>query len=85
MSGELVEQIEDIREKLHRTQAQIQHTFQEENTVADALANEIIYSQISTDYHDFYELPVAVRKYINMDRTQIPNLMIQTKKINIQT
>lgn len=48
---ELIEQIEDIRERTHAIQAKIQHTFREGNTVADALANEVIDEQLSTEYH----------------------------------
>lgn len=61
----------------------MQHTFREGNIVADVLANEVIEAQIVRDYHSFYELPVRVKKHINLDKTQIPNLRIRTRKINI--
>uniref|UniRef100_M1BLN1 RNase H family protein n=1 Tax=Solanum tuberosum TaxID=4113 RepID=M1BLN1_SOLTU len=81
---ELIEQIEDIRVKLHSMQGQVIHTFREGNTVADALANEAIDSKEKKEYHNFNELPTNIRKCINIDKAQIPNLRIRTRKINIQ-
>uniref|UniRef100_A0A0V0H132 Putative ovule protein n=1 Tax=Solanum chacoense TaxID=4108 RepID=A0A0V0H132_SOLCH len=81
---ELIELIEDIRVKLHSMQGQVIHTFREGNTVADALANEVTDSQEKKEYHCFNELPANIRKCINIDKAQIPNLRIRTRKINIQ-
>lgn len=81
---ELIEIIEDIRVKSQSLQGNIIHIFREGNTVADALANEVIEAQNTKEYHCFQDLPVSIRKQINMDKSQIPNLRIRTQRISRQ-
>jgi len=38
-------------------QANIYHIYREGNTVADSLANEVVDTQHTKEYHSFYELP----------------------------
>ncbi|KAK4724055.1 hypothetical protein R3W88_026834 [Solanum pinnatisectum] len=71
---ELIEIIEDIRVKLQSLQGNIIHIFREGNTVADALANEVIEAQNTKD----------IRSQINMEKSQIPNLRIRTRRISRQ-
>ncbi|KAH0669679.1 hypothetical protein KY289_024172 [Solanum tuberosum] len=59
---ELIEIIEDIRVKLQLLQGNIIHIFREGNTVADALANEVIEEQNTKEYHYFQDLPASIRK-----------------------
>lgn len=76
----LIELIEDIRVKLHSMQGKLIHIFREGNTAADALANEVIDSQEKKEYHRFNQLPANIRKCINIDKAQIPNLRIRMRK-----
>lgn len=64
-------------------QGQVIHIFREGNVVADALANEVIESQQTKVYNHFMELPAKIRKQVNVDKMQIPNLRIKTRKIYI--
>ncbi|WMV47500.1 hypothetical protein MTR67_040885 [Solanum verrucosum] len=81
---EIVERVEDIRKRLHQLDAKIIHIFREGNTVADSLANEVIETQDTKEYHIFQELPGNIRRLLNMDKAQVPNLRIRNKYINIQ-
>lgn len=81
---ELVENVEDIRYKLGTVQEKVIHTFKEGNTVVDALANEVIEEHSKNEYNRFTDLSAKVRKLINMDKSQIPNLRSRTHKIIIQ-
>ncbi|KAK6791949.1 hypothetical protein RDI58_000231 [Solanum bulbocastanum] len=81
---EMVERIEEIREKLQQLNSQIIHIYREGNMVADALANEVMETQTIMEYHCFQELPSKIRKHINMDKNQIPNLRIRNRAINRQ-
>lgn len=64
-------------------QGQVIHIFREGNVVAAALANEVIESQQTKVYNHFMELPAKIRKQVNVDKMQIPNLRIKTRKIYI--
>uniref|UniRef100_M1BF38 RNase H family protein n=1 Tax=Solanum tuberosum TaxID=4113 RepID=M1BF38_SOLTU len=82
---EIVERIEDIRQSLQQLDARIIHIFREGNTVADSLANEVIDTQYTTEYNNFQELPSNIRRLINMDKAQMPNLRIRNRHINTQS
>lgn len=51
--------------------------------IVDVLANEVITTQASKDYNSFSELPTMIRNHLHMNKSQIPNLRIRTRKINI--
>ncbi|KAG5601611.1 hypothetical protein H5410_032981 [Solanum commersonii] len=51
----------------------------------DSLANEVIDTQYTTEYNNFQELPSNIRRLINMDKAQIPNLRIRNRHINTQS
>ncbi|XP_049388482.1 uncharacterized protein LOC125852843 [Solanum stenotomum] len=82
---EIIKRIEDIRQRLQQLDARIIHNFREGNTVADSLANEVIDTQYTTEYNNFQELPSYIRRLINMDKAQIPNLRIRNRHINTQS
>uniref|UniRef100_A0A0V0H336 Putative ovule protein n=1 Tax=Solanum chacoense TaxID=4108 RepID=A0A0V0H336_SOLCH len=81
---EIVEKIENISDRLHQLNSQVKHKFREGNSVADVLANTVIEIQSTDEYHSFQELPINIRKLINMDKSQIPSLRIRSRKINAQ-
>ncbi|KAM3340710.1 hypothetical protein P3S68_028344 [Capsicum galapagoense] len=78
---QIVEIIEDIRIYIHLINATITHTFRKGNTVADSLANEVIESKAMYEYHCFQQLPVVTRRLLNIDKDQIPNIRIKTRRI----
>lgn len=67
-----------------KLQVQPTHIFREGNSVADALAGEVVESQNFKEYYSFLELPSKTRKLINMDKSQIPSIRIRARKINKQ-
>ncbi|KAH0646318.1 hypothetical protein KY284_034202 [Solanum tuberosum] len=79
---ELVERIEEIRVLVHKLQASLTHTFREGNCVADFLANEVVESQSIKEYNTFQELPSSIRRHINLDKAQVPNIRFKTKNHN---
>lgn len=84
VTWELIENVEEIRGMLQAVQGEITQIFREGNLVADALTNKVIELQESKEYRRFIEIPVAIRRCINMDKIQISNLRIRTRKINKQ-
>ncbi|KAK4739460.1 hypothetical protein R3W88_003157 [Solanum pinnatisectum] len=81
---ELVERIEEIRKVIRSINASITHIFREGNCVADSLVNEVVESQETKCYYLFQELPSIIRKHLNMDKSQIPNIRMKTRKISTQ-
>jgi len=82
--GELVERIEEIIRVIQSINASITHIFREGNCVADSLVNEVVESQETKCYYLFQELPSITRKRLNMDKSQIPNIRMKTRKISTQ-
>ncbi|PHU05416.1 hypothetical protein BC332_26238 [Capsicum chinense] len=66
----LINMIEEIWYNLNIVQGQITYIFREGNVVADVLTKQVINNQHTEEYHMFTELPTAIKKYINMDKSQ---------------
>ncbi|XP_075082433.1 uncharacterized protein LOC142166835 [Nicotiana tabacum] len=57
-----------------------EYVLREGNSVADFLGN-LAFSFVGTHtFHSFNELPIATKKLINMEKSQIPNLQIRIVK-----
>ncbi|KAG5605695.1 hypothetical protein H5410_027187 [Solanum commersonii] len=63
-----IQKIQEIQELLASTQAQIQRVFREANKLANKLANEAL----------------ECRGIMNMDKAEIPSILIKTRKITVQ-
>lgn len=59
---EINDMIEEIRENMHITHAQITHIFREGNQLADFLVNHAMDNEGILHYDSFAELPVQARK-----------------------
>lgn len=81
ISWGLEDQMEEIRGMLQGLQATITHIFREGNYPADIIANQAVESQVALEYNTFMELPANIRRPINMDKMQVPNLRIKTRRI----
>ncbi|KAG5627050.1 hypothetical protein H5410_012268 [Solanum commersonii] len=82
-TGELVERIEEIRRAIRSINASITHIFEKE-TEWRFMVNEVVESQETKCYYLFQELPSITRKHLNMDKSQIPNIRMKTRKISTQ-
>lgn len=80
----LVKEIEEIWSKIQAVQGQITHIYREGNAVTYSLANDMVEVQQTKIFTHFVDLPTNIRRYINIDKTQIPNIRIRTHKIKIQ-
>lgn len=78
---ELSEVIEEITINMQKQQATIQHIFREGNQLADYLANIAFNQTGKQQSHSFKELPSAVRRIINSDKSQLPYIRVKTKQI----
>lgn len=49
-------------------QGRVTHIFREGNTIADALASEVIQLKQTMEFYYFIDLPTNIRRCINMDK-----------------
>ncbi|WMV58642.1 hypothetical protein MTR67_052027 [Solanum verrucosum] len=75
--------IEEIQKYMETTHAQIKHTFREGNGLANFLANHAMNYKGLIQYTTFLKLPIQVRKILNNDKSQLPNMRIKTRRINL--
>ncbi|KAG5615281.1 hypothetical protein H5410_015105 [Solanum commersonii] len=69
---EITEKVEKIIMIMQLLDACFVHTFKEDNTLADALANQVVESQGTEMYMDFQELPANMKRNVYMDKAQVP-------------
>lgn len=69
---EITERVEKIIMIMQLLDACIVHTFREDNTLADALAKQVVESQGTEMYMDFQELPANMKRNVYMDKAQVP-------------
>lgn len=78
---ELIQMMETIDDMMTQMNVQVQHIFREGNQVADYLANLAINQQNKQQYHTSNQLPTLARRFLNMDKQQIPAIRIRSKRI----
>lgn len=71
--------IEEIRELKGDIGTAIQHTFREENQLADNITNIALEREEKQQFKSFSELPVMARKILNTDKSQVPFLRIKKR------
>ncbi|XP_060202124.1 uncharacterized protein LOC132630571 [Lycium barbarum] len=77
---ELRNQVEEIKQDMRAIQVQINHIFREGNMLADFLANHAL-DHAEIKVHDFILKPPEGRRILNMDKSQLPQLRIRTRRI----
>ncbi|XP_060182866.1 small ribosomal subunit protein uS3c-like [Lycium barbarum] len=77
---ELRNQIEEIKQDMRAMQVQINHIFREGNRLADFLANQAL-DHAGIKVHDFILMASEGRRILNMDKLQLPQLRIRTRRI----
>ncbi|XP_060182980.1 uncharacterized protein LOC132612928 [Lycium barbarum] len=78
---ELKDIVEDIKEGLRFIQGQSMHTFREGNKLAGFLANQALDNE-DLELNSFADVPREGSKIIDMDKSQIPQLRIKTRRIS---
>lgn len=76
--------VENIKQLPLASQVTITHIYREGNTLVDMIANIAFERDGITCYNTFTDLPVQGRRILNLEKQQMPNLRIQTKRINQQ-
>lgn len=62
-------------------QVQHIHCYREGNALADFLANHAFEVDGLVQFHSFAGLPSQARKILNLDKAQVPNFIIKTRRI----
>lgn len=81
---EIADMIEEIQQNMQITQAQIRHTHGEGNQLANFIVNHALNNEGRLQFFTFADIPIQARKILNSDKSQIPNLRIKTKRINLE-
>ncbi|KAK4718726.1 hypothetical protein R3W88_017064 [Solanum pinnatisectum] len=74
--------MEDIHNTLGKITVNVRHIFREANQLADCIANSAVNTEDKQIFLNFQQLPSKGRKFLNIDKYQVPSVRIKTRKIN---
>lgn len=76
--------LEEIQAQIQQQHIHVQHIFREGNRIADFLANQALEEQREFIYNNFRQLSNLGRHLVNINKAQIPDIKIRTKRIRVQ-
>ncbi|KAK4724195.1 hypothetical protein R3W88_026974 [Solanum pinnatisectum] len=70
-------EVNSINKIRNSISVRVQHSFKEENTLADFFANLVVIFAGSYEFNSFHEIPTAAKKTINLDKCNTPYIRIK--------